>query len=394
MTHRRLQPHARLAAILGLLAVSACAPVRDAVTNLFDSRTPRERYQDALVAAGLAKSALVRDWLAAAHHALNEAPLVSTPHVERGLLHASDVLALGYKVNARRGQEITFVVTLADPMAAVFIDVWYVDEEADVAATIVAHADSGARTIRFRPRRDGVYVLRAQPELLRAGKFTASVRIDASLAFPVHGAGARDIKSVFGDSRDGGARAHHGIDIFARRGTPVVAAAPGYVSRVGTTEIGGNVVWLRDTSGNRLYYAHLDRWYVREGAEVRTGDTLGFVGNTGNARTTPPHLHFGVYRRGEGPADPFWFVYRPARVAPRLVADTTALGTLMRGTARGVVVRAAPSLTAETTALLGTESQVRIYGASASWYRVRMANGATGYLQAETVRRAITTELR
>src|SRR5688572_30214582 len=188
----------RLAAVVLLLAASACAPVEEVVRDIFDRRTPRERYQDALVAAGLANSALVKDWLAAADHALNQAPLVAAPHLERGLLHTSDALALGYKVNARRGQEITFDVTLADPTATVFMDVWHIDSDPDAPASRVAHADSGVRTIHYRPSRDGVYVLRAQPELLRAGKFTASVRISASLAFPVHGAGERDIRSVFG----------------------------------------------------------------------------------------------------------------------------------------------------------------------------------------------------
>ena len=373
---------ARSAAALALLAASACAPVEDAVRDIFDRRTPRERYQDALVTAGLGNAALVREWLAAAHRALNQAPLVAAPHLERGLLHASDVLALGYKINAKRGQEITFDVTLADPRATVFMEVWHLDDEADAPMNLVAHADSGARTIHYRPRRDGVFVLRAQPELLRAGKFTASVRVDATLAFPVSGADERNIKSVFGDARDGGSRSHHGIDIFAKRGTPVVAAAPGYVTRVGTMGIGGNVVWVRDTWGNHLYYAHLDRWNVHEGADVRTGDTLGFVGNTGNARTTPPHLHFGVYRRGEGPTDPYWFVHRPPRTPAPLVADTSAFGTYMRGVQRGLVVRAAPTAKADTVALLGPESEARIYGAAADWYRVRMADGSTGYTPA------------
>jgi hypothetical protein len=100
----------------------------------------------------------------------------------------------------------------------------------------------------------------------------------------------RDIGSRFGAPRDAGARSHHGIDIFARRGTPVVAAATGVVNRVNVTDIGGKVVWVRDVLGNSLYYAHLDSQAVSSGMRVNVGDTLGFVGNTGNARTTPPHL--------------------------------------------------------------------------------------------------------
>ena len=74
-----------------------------------------------------------------------------------------------------------------------------------------------------------------------------------------------------------------------------------------TSERGGQVIWLRDRRVRRsLYYAHLNGWAVQDGTEVRAGDVIGFVGNTGNARTTPPHLHFGVYERG--PADPSPFL--------------------------------------------------------------------------------------
>jgi murein DD-endopeptidase MepM/ murein hydrolase activator NlpD len=103
------------------------------------------------------------------------------------------------------------------------------------------------------------------------------------------------------------------VDIFANRGTDAVAAVDAWVSRVDTTPRGGNVVWLQPVFGNmRLYYAHLDTQLVRAGEFVAAGDVLGTVGNTGNAVTTPPHLHFGVYlrragRRG-GARDPYDFL--------------------------------------------------------------------------------------
>ena len=68
-----------------------------------------------------------------------------------------------------------------------------------------------------------------------------------------------------------------------------------------TTRVGGNVVWLQPLLGNmRLYYAHLDAQYVERGQFVLAGEPIGAVGNTGNAATTPPHLHFGVYVRKPG----------------------------------------------------------------------------------------------
>lgn len=91
-------------------------------------------------------------------------------------------------------------------------------------------------------------------------------------------------------------RRHEGIDIFAKKGTPVVATTEGIVFSRGQNALGGNVVWVYGPGGQRHYYAHLDQFSdVTTGDRVRIGTLLGYVGNTGNARTTPAHLHYGVY---------------------------------------------------------------------------------------------------
>jgi murein DD-endopeptidase MepM/ murein hydrolase activator NlpD len=93
---------------------------------------------------------------------------------------------------------------------------------------------------------------------------------------------------------------HHGEDIFAPMGAPVLAVARGSVFSVGWNDIGGNRLWLRDTQGNEFYYAHLSAFSTLaiNGAQVQAGDVLGFVGNTGDAETTPPHLHFEIHPVG------------------------------------------------------------------------------------------------
>ena len=118
----------------------------------------------------------------------------------------------------------------------------------------------------------------------------------SGLFMPVVGVTPRDLYNSWGDSRDGGRRRHKGIDIFAPKGTGVVAVADGIVSYIGEQPKGGLCLWLTTEEGKSFYYAHLDRWAAGlfEGMEVRSGDLLGYVGNTGNAKTTPPHLHFGV----------------------------------------------------------------------------------------------------
>lgn len=90
---------------------------------------------------------------------------------------------------------------------------------------------------------------------------------------------------------------HHGDDLFAPRGTPVLAVANGLVFSVGWQRLGGRRLWLRDQSGNEFYYAHLNGYsrLARDGQLVRAGDVLGFVGNSGDAELTPPHLHFEIH---------------------------------------------------------------------------------------------------
>ena len=118
----------------------------------------------------------------------------------------------------------------------------------------------------------------------------------SGLQMPVVGIVPANLSNSWGDARDGGRRRHKGIDIFAPKGTAVVAVADGIISYIGEQPKGGLCLWLATEAGQSFYYAHLDRWAsgLYEGMEVRSGDLLGYVGNTGNARTTPPHLHFGV----------------------------------------------------------------------------------------------------
>ena len=90
---------------------------------------------------------------------------------------------------------------------------------------------------------------------------------------------------------------HHGEDIFAPMGAPVLAVARGALFSVGWNDIGGLRLWLRDDQGNEFYYAHLSAYspLAIDGARVEPGDVIGFVGNSGDAETTPPHLHFEIH---------------------------------------------------------------------------------------------------
>ncbi len=100
---------------------------------------------------------------------------------------------------------------------------------------------------------------------------------------------------------------HHGTDLFAATGTPVVAVADGTLSRVGVNTLGGNRLWLTDDAGNAFYYAHLSAYAPAAvaGARVVAGQVIGFVGNTGQAITTPPHLHFEIHPSAGDSVNPY-----------------------------------------------------------------------------------------
>ncbi len=117
----------------------------------------------------------------------------------------------------------------------------------------------------------------------------------ARLLMPVDGVSVDQVAETFGAPRWD--RSHEGIDIFAPRWTPVVSAAPGFVYRITDLTLGGLSVTVIGDGGVRYYYTHLEgvAESLVEGQAVAAGDLLGYVGNDGNAATTPTHLHFGVY---------------------------------------------------------------------------------------------------
>lgn len=124
-------------------------------------------------------------------------------------------------------------------------------------------------------------------------------------AFPV--LGKYSYTNDFGAPRHQGS--HEGTDVMAERGTPIVAVADGTIKRLTRTEtgLGGIYIWLRDTAGNEYYYAHMDT--IAAGLEadspVRTGQVIGTVGNTGDARYGAAHLHFEVHPGGGGAVNPY-----------------------------------------------------------------------------------------
>ena len=125
-------------------------------------------------------------------------------------------------------------------------------------------------------------------------------KADTRLLMPVEGIRVSQVADTWNAARSGGLR-HAGQDIFARSGTPVRSATAGTVWITGESERGGLWVYVLGAGGRRYYYAHLQSIApgIKKGVQVKTDTLLGRVGDTGEAETTPPHLHFAVFDRYE-----------------------------------------------------------------------------------------------
>lgn len=348
--------------------------------------SPHESYERALERAGLGETALGEAWRAAARHAI-ERPLDARPDFIELLAFPPDAPhAVGYRFDLQRGQRLRVVAEPEDETSPrVFVDLFEVREDGPERVTSAADDEA---SLEQEIRRRGTYVLRVQPELLRGGRVRVTQRVEGALRFPVHEQGKPAVQSHFGDPRDGGRREHHGIDIFAPRGTAVLAAAGGVVSSVTTNPLGGNVVWVWDLGRMQShYYAHLDEQFVSAGDRVEAGDPVGTVGNTGNARTTPPHLHFGIYSRGEGPIDPLPFVMRPAAPPAAVRAPVDPLGAWARTLQPRVPLRRAASPGGQVVEQLPRGATVRVVASSDRFHRVRSLDGLEGYVEARAIAR-------
>lgn len=207
-----------------------------------------------------------------------------------------------------------------------------------VAATAIAVSAPVAALAAGSPGGAGTGVLPPVVAVPQVAGTAATPQTTPRYVFPVFGTNAK-FSSDYGSPR-AGTGWHHGNDIFAPIGTPVLAIADGVLSKVGVNTLGGNRLWLRDDLGNTYYYAHLSGYaaHVRDGVRVRSGEIIAFVGNTGQAITTPPHLHFEIHP-GDGPSvDPYPYLVAWQRGTDVALAFTAAVAARGQAPAVGAVL--------------------------------------------------------
>jgi len=361
----------RLWAITMTILIFASCNQMQKITDIFVQPTDRERYERTFEK----NDSRFLAWNNAAKRALADTLSISLPYSEVGVFPSDFSFVYGYDTKLQNGRKLIVSVTSESDSIDAFVDIYQFPYNLE-NKPLLSKNIKGANAVEFPVEETGNYKILVQPKIGLSSDFRLDIHTEPTLLFPVLDVDTKAIQSFWGDARAGGARRHEGVDIFAPRLTPVVAVKDGRVSFVGERGLGGKQVWFREgLFNNSFYYAHLDSINVSFAQKVDKGDTLGFVGNTGNARTTLPHLHFGMYG-GQGAIDPLPFIKKNQRPRPELniPLPTGHIGTALAN------VREGPSVEKEKMMSLERMHPVIILGKTVNWYHVLFNNNIQGYI--------------
>lgn len=355
--------------LLGLMTAS-CDGLKNKLKNMLDT-SARAKYERQFSGA----DSLMTQWKQKYAAATASNLQISDGHTFTSENSPDELKALGYSLELQKGDRLIIETLTQNPETKIFVDVFETVTGPQPSETEILKNLMYSRVID----NTGSYKIIIQPEIEYKGRFSFSIYTQSSLAFPVAGKGNRDIQSFWGASRDNGGRRHEGVDIFAARGTPVIAATDGYITRTGNTGLGGKQVWQRDgILGNSLYYAHLDSIMVQGGTQVKTGDTLGLVGSTGNAEGGAPHLHFGIYSAG-GATDPY--PYLRQREVTKLKKSTILPDFKWAKSASKI--RSGPGSQYAVTTTLTEKTGIEVRGVTGEWIHISTATGSEGFVSRE-----------
>ena len=289
--------------------------------------SPYESYVKSLETSGISKSSMGKKWISSGQNALlNPNESVKFPFKSEIFFREIAPNAISYRLKYEEYAKLTVKITSkGKDNNGVYVDIFEDNPNRSrvknfyVKDTIFVYEDNNTQNL----------ILRIQPQLLVNQYVTVEIIENPKLAFPVKNGSNKDIQSFWGVERDGGQRRHEGVDIFNKKGTPIVAVEDGKIARVETNILGGKVVWQRlNLFGQSIYYAHLDSQAVSAGQAVKKGDIVGFMGNTGNAKYTASHLHFGIYT-GSGAIDPLLYIQKRDTIPGKLKLGEKYLGDVL-----------------------------------------------------------------
>ncbi len=351
-------------------------------TDLIINPTPREVYAREFKNDSLN----FPEWNRAYESALMDSLDITFPYVETGSFFSGAAPRVySYNFQLSEGEVFHLDMRIDSLDTRIFISLFHKSSASSATFKEVAYNELNSGKLTHRVEQSGKYKLLIQPELYADSGFVLKTYTRPLYDFPVQGKDNSAIQSFWGASRAGGIRNHKGIDIFAERGTPVVAVTEGRIGFVGERGLGGKQVWLRaGLFGNSLYYAHLDSIAVSAGKRVRTGDTLGFVGNTGNARTTNPHLHFGIYQGYGGAIDPLPYVFESEvpdfpKKSDFRIPQTVVIKALKAN------LRNSASLTADKIGEAALQDSLGVLGKTGKWLHVTTSATQKAYVHISLV---------
>lgn len=358
----------------------ACKEEEFLIEPRYYPRDSHHSYSQSMIQVGLGHTQLYRNWVDAHDRAMSKPVIVKTPFQETFYFDDNHTDAYGYQFAIERGQKTTISINqLKGDSGHIYMDLYYIVADTIQHYEHIASSDTVNNRIVVEHEIKGEFLLRVQPELLHSGVYNLTIVVEPSLGFPVSGGEEHDIGSLFGVPRDAGKRVHEGIDIFAKRHTPIVSVSDGKITFAGAKEgsLGGTVIWARDTLRDiTMYYAHLQEVYVEIGDYVLRGDTIGSNGNSGNAATTYPHLHFGIY--DQGAVDPFPYVVETRTSPSSILADSSWLNKAIRinnpgGTNRNLYSR-------RLDQFMSHNEYANVTGVTATYYKVKKVTGEMSYV--------------
>jgi len=364
--------------ILISLYIASCKPVP--VSHWFPV-TPQEHYEQELYKAKKEKTQAGQTWFRVSQQVLNDTLFSPAPYQER--FHLGDSIpsqSLRLKIPEGRKLVISTLRDKDDTLSLLFAELYRIKPNGKPQR--IAYLKTNESVLTMDTNQEDTLLLRLQTGLNESINVSVSLSTLPTLTFPIASYGMQNLISYWGAQRDGGIRSHEGVDIKAPRGTPVVASDDGFITQTGTNNLGGKIVFL-SASGNpySIYYAHLDSQLVHVGQRVIRGDTLGLVGNTGNARTTTPHLHFGIYAIGSGAINPLPFIDDKKEKIPGLPVKSRWLGDSVRVRSKANLY-ASTDFSSQKIRVIEKNDVIRILGEFSKGYRVVLSDGTKGYIPA------------